>query len=150
MLEHGQPNPYAKDEKGITPLHTACAMLDWETFEELINKGGDAMLPDKDGNTFLHLMCQGVVKDIEYDFAKLALQSFNIKLTRNNRGKTPLDILRGMQGAAAGFVRGQPNYKRRLQDYLDRMTQRDPSFVDHESNSDFHNSIIRNQPEVFE
>lgn len=108
------------------------------------------MLPDKDGNTFLHLLCQGVVKDIEYDFAKLALQSFNIKLTRNNRGKTPLDILRAMKGAAAGFVRGQPNYKRRLQDFLDRMTQRDPSFVDHESNSDFHNSIIRDQPDVFE
>jgi ankyrin repeat protein len=30
------------------------------------------------------------------------------------------------------------------------MTKRDPSFVDHESNSDFHNSIIRNQPDVFE
>ena len=114
MLEHGQPNPYAKDERGITPLHTACAKMDWETFEDLINRGGDAMLPDKDGNTFLHLLCQGVVKDLEYDFAKLALQSFNIKLTRNNRGKNPLDILRGMQGAAAGFVRGQPNYKRRL------------------------------------
>jgi ankyrin repeat protein len=73
MLEHGNPNPYAKDEKGITPLHVASAKLDWETFEELINKGGDAMLPDKDGNTFLHLLCLGVVKDIDYDFAKQAL-----------------------------------------------------------------------------
>jgi len=113
MLEHGQPNPYAKDEKGITPLHTACAKLDWETFEDLVKIGGDPMLPDRDGNTFLHLLCQGVIKDIEYDFAKLALQSFNIKLTRNNKGKTPLNILRSI-GASVGFVRGQPNYKRRL------------------------------------
>jgi len=34
--------------------------------------GGDPMLPDKDGNTFLHLLCEGGVKDVEYDFAKMA------------------------------------------------------------------------------
>lgn len=41
------------------------------------------MITDKDGNTFLHLLCMGVIKDKEYDFAKLALQSFKIKLSRN-------------------------------------------------------------------
>ena len=55
-----------------------------------------------------------------------------------------------MAGASAGFVRGQPNYKRRLQDYLENMHARDPTFVDHETNSEFHNAIIRDIPEQFE
>ena len=55
------------------------------------------MIPDQDGNTFLHLLCLGVIRDKEYDFAKLALQSFNLKLTRNRDGKTPLNILRSLQ-----------------------------------------------------
>ena len=57
MFQHGNPNPYAKDKERITPIHVACAKLDWETFEDLIKIGGDPMLPDKDGNTFLHLLC---------------------------------------------------------------------------------------------
>ena len=68
MLEHGNPNPYASDINGITPLHVACAKLDWETFEDLIKIGGDPLLPDHDGNTFLHLLCEGGIKDVEYDF----------------------------------------------------------------------------------
>ena len=72
MLEHGSPNPYAKDVNGITPIHVACANLDWETFEDLVKIGGDPLLPDKDGNTFLHLLCEGGIKDMEYDFAKMA------------------------------------------------------------------------------
>ena len=74
MLEHGSPNPYAKDINGFTPVHFACAKLDWETFEDLIKIGGDPLLPDHDGNTFLHLLCDGGIKDIEYDFAKMACQ----------------------------------------------------------------------------
>lgn len=74
-------------------MHAACATLDWDTFEDLVKLGGDPMLPDKDGNTFLHLLCQGIIKDVEYDFAKLALQQFNVKLTRNRQGKSPLNIL---------------------------------------------------------
>lgn len=57
LLQYGEPNPYASDENGITPLHAACSKLDWETFEDLVDLGGDPMLPDKDGNTFMHLLC---------------------------------------------------------------------------------------------
>ena len=30
----------------------------------------DPMIPDADGNTFLHIMALGVIKDTEYDFIK--------------------------------------------------------------------------------
>jgi ankyrin repeat protein len=73
LMEHGSPNPYAKDINGMTPIHVACAKLDFETFDDLVKIGGDAMLPDHNGNTFLHLLCEGGIKDIEYDFAKMAL-----------------------------------------------------------------------------
>lgn len=96
MMEHGSPNPYAKDINGVTPIHVACAKLDWETFEDLMKAGGDPLLPDHNGNTFLHLLCEGGIKDIEYDFAKMALQAFNIRLTRNTNCKTPLNLLRSM------------------------------------------------------
>jgi ankyrin repeat protein len=72
-MQYGEPNPYAKDENGITPMHAASAKLDWYTFEDLVQAGGDPMMPDKDGNTFLHLLCLGIIKDVEYDFFKLAM-----------------------------------------------------------------------------
>ena len=59
------------------------------------------MMSDKDGNTFLHLLCQGVIKDSEYDFAKLALQRYNLKLTRNRQGKTPLNIISSLDNKIA-------------------------------------------------
>jgi ankyrin repeat protein len=76
LLQYGSPNPYAKDINGVTPIHVACAKLDWDTFQDLVAIGGDPMIPDQDGNTFLHLLCKGTIKDIEYDFAKMACTQF--------------------------------------------------------------------------
>ena len=39
--------------------------------------------------------------------------------------------------------RGQPNFKRRLQDYLEAILLNDPSFEDHEGNNDLHMAIMR-------
>jgi ankyrin repeat protein len=150
MLEHGNPNPYASDIHGITPLHVACAKLDWETFEDLIKIGGDPLLPDHDGNTFLHLLCEGGIKDVEYDFAKMACQQFNIRLTRNKVGRTPLNILKGMMTSKSVHVRGgQPNYKRKLQENLEKILSNNLSFEDHESNNELHESIIEGDMESF-
>lgn len=113
LLSHGNPNPFARDENGITPIHVACAKLDWDTIMELVRLGGDPELPDRNGKTFLHLLCEGGIKDSEYDFAKMACQQFSVKLTRNNEGKSPLNLLRSMDATIAN-ARGQPNYKRRL------------------------------------
>ena len=130
LLQYGEPNPYARDENGVTPLHAACAKLDWETFEDLVDLGGDPMLPDKDGNTFLHLLCQGRISDKEFDFAKLAIQKFCLKLTRNRQGKTPLNILRAMD-AQRNLHRRQPNYAGHVIDLLEREFERDEAFEDH-------------------
>ena len=52
--------------------------------------------------------------------------------------------------AIAGNVRGQPNYKRRLQDYLENLLKNDPAVEDHENNSELHLAIIRDDREAFE
>jgi hypothetical protein len=54
MFMHCSPNPYSQDENGITPIHAASAMLDWQTFQELVLIGGEPLMPDRNGNTFLH------------------------------------------------------------------------------------------------
>lgn len=42
-----------------------------DTLDSLIKDcGADAMLPDGDGNTILHLLALGVIRDAEYDFVK--------------------------------------------------------------------------------
>lgn len=47
-------------------------------------------------------------------------------------------------------VRGQPNYKRRLQDYLESILKQDPTFEDHENNSEIHLAIIKGDKKQFE
>jgi ankyrin repeat protein len=31
MIHYGHENPYARGTKGVTPVHVACAKLDWNT-----------------------------------------------------------------------------------------------------------------------
>ena len=52
--------------------------------------------------------------------------------------------------ASAGHNRRQPNFKRRLQDFLEAILANDPTFEDHESNSELHLSIIRDDKVKFE
>lgn len=70
MMEFGKPNPFVRDATGKAPIHIAAAKLDQDTFEALVRTGANPMMPDADGNTFLHIMAMGVVKDVEYDFIK--------------------------------------------------------------------------------
>ena len=151
MLTYGNPNPYSRDQNGVTPIHVACAKLDWETLCDLAKLGGEPILPDSDRNTFLHLLCYGGIKDIEYDFAKMACQQFPLKLTRNNEGKTALNMLRSMDMEAnVGHQRGQPNYRRKLQNFFEGILAEDPSFEDHEGNNDFHDAIITGNIDMFD
>ena len=98
------------------------------------------MIPDQDGNTFLHLLCKGTIKDIEYDFAKMACTQFQIRLTRNSEGKNPIQLLKENE---TKVPRGQPNYKRSLTEFLQSQVQQDPAFEDFDGNSALHLSIIR-------
>jgi hypothetical protein len=53
------------------------------------------MTPDSEGNTFLHLLSLGVIRDAEYDFIKQAITKYGMRLSRNLENRTPLSILRG-------------------------------------------------------
>jgi len=76
----------------------AAAKLDLDTFEHLIRLGADPMLPDNDGNSFLHLMAMGTIKDEEYDFIRNAVSKFNLRLTRNKDKRTALNIIKAYSG----------------------------------------------------
>lgn len=94
LIGFGNPNPYVMDINGKYYIHVAAAKLDADTMDLLIQRGADPMTPDKVGNTILHMLCLGVIRDVEYDFAKLLILKFGIRLTRNHDNKTPLNILR--------------------------------------------------------
>jgi len=98
LLEHGRPSPYSRDGKGKNAMHAAAAKVDLETFESLIELGADPMQPDTEGNTFLHLLAIGQIKDVEYDFIRNAITKYKMRLTRNKDGRTPLNTLKAFSG----------------------------------------------------
>jgi len=124
LLELGQINPTRKDSNGKGYIHIATAVLAVEHFDTLIEKGVDPMLPDSQGNTVLHLLAKGDIKDAEYDFFKQSVQKHKMRLSRNQDGKTALGILKAFGQPA----RGQPNYKKRLAEFLDEIVARDSDF----------------------
>jgi hypothetical protein len=70
-LEFGRPHPLLKDGQGKNAVHMAAIKLDMDTLDALVKEcGADAMLPDAEGNTILHLLALGVIRDAEYDFVK--------------------------------------------------------------------------------
>lgn len=106
LVEFGKPHPFLRDANGKASIHIAACKLDLDTFDELItNTSADPLLPDKDGNTILHLLALGVIRDAEYDFVKQSIIKFNLRLTRNNENRTPLSIIRSYS-AKAPALRG--------------------------------------------
>jgi ankyrin repeat protein len=67
---------YVKDINGKAAIHVAAAKLDLETFDVLIKKGADPMMADKVGNTILHIMAFGTIRDVEYDFIKNIIERY--------------------------------------------------------------------------
>lgn len=94
LIEFGKPNHYVRDVNGKAAIHIAASKLDMDTFDLLIKAGADPMLSDTNGNTILHLMALGAIKDAEYDFIKALIEKYNLRLTRNQENKTPLNIIR--------------------------------------------------------
>jgi hypothetical protein len=71
LIEFGRPDPFKRDFQGKNAVHMAAIKLDMDTLDSLISQCGfDAMLPDSEGNTLLHLLTLGVIRDAEYDFVK--------------------------------------------------------------------------------
>ncbi len=77
------------------------------------------MLSDNQGNTILHLMAMGTIRDIEYDFIKAIIEKYKIRLTRNQDNKTPLNLIKSFQTNPMA-LRGQPNYKKKLWEFMEQ------------------------------
>lgn len=127
LIEFGKPHPYVRDFNGRSPIQIAACKLDTETLDALVNECGmDPMIPDNDGNTFLHLLTMGVISDAEYDFVKFCIQKFNMRLSRNQEKRSPLSVLKSYN-SKSGIVRGQPNFKKKLIELLENLVLENPS-----------------------
>ena len=84
------------------------------------------MMPDADGNTFLHIMALGVIKDTEYDFIRQMVVRHGLRLTRNNKGENPLYILKN--AGQQVVLRGQPNFKRKIAAFFEERIAEQPNF----------------------
>ena len=128
LLENGDCNPFVRDAEGKSPIHIAAAKLNRDTFEKLIRTtGADPMMPDDDGNTFLHMMALGVIKDTEYDFIKQMVIRHGLRLTCNKEGKTPLNLIKTNAGVSIA-LRGQPNFKRKIGEFFEERLLQNPNF----------------------
>lgn len=117
-------------------------------FQMLVKRGADPTLPDKDGNTILHHLCEGAVKDSEFRFIKDLIEIYNLRLTRNSEHMTPYDIIRSYPKKAMPY-RGVPNHRRDVWDYFEEKIRENPDLLDSENNEDIHLAIIRgDQSEV--
>ena len=127
----------------------AASKLDMDTFDTLVNKlGADPMQPDIDGNTVLHQIVLGVIRDAEYDFVKQVIQKYSMRLTRNKENRTPLSIIRSYSQKAPA-LRGQPNFKNILKEYFESEIAEDEAFQDCDYNQKVHNLAINGSLEEF-
>lgn len=102
-----------------------------DSFDALVTQfGADPLQPDSEGNSILHLLTVGVVRDAEYDFIKQVIIKYKLRLTRNSENRNPLSILRSYQLKGATAIRGQPNYKKMLLEYFEKRIEEDEGFQD--------------------
>lgn len=144
LLEHGKPNYCKKDSEGFAPIHVAGIKRDIEMFQMLVRGGADPALPDKQGNTILHYLCEGAVRESEFQFIKDLIEIYNLRLTRNNEHYTPYDLIRAYPKKEMPF-RNTPNLRRQVWDYLDEKIKDNPDIIDPENYEDIHLAIIRGE-----
>jgi len=58
------------DQTGKSPIHIAGTTCNLWIIEFIAKKQGDLNIPDFDGNSFLHLICEGAVTENEFEFIK--------------------------------------------------------------------------------
>jgi ankyrin repeat protein len=142
LVEFGKPNFHVRDHNGLAPIHIAAQKLDLELFDSLVKKGADPNLPDDQGNTSLHMLCEGAVRDVEYDFIKECIEKFNIRLTRNKEHKTPFNLIRAYPKKTITARQG-PNFRRKVWDYFEEKVKEQPDLEDADKNHEIHLAIIR-------
>ena len=100
------------------------------------------MMPDAEGNTFLHYMAMGTIKDTEYDFIRKACITHKLRLSRNNEGRTALNIIKA-HSAQSASLRGQPNFKKKIWEFFEACIVNSENFCDTDADTEFH-GLIRN------
>lgn len=144
LLEYGKPNYYKKDADGFAPIHIAGIKRDIEMFQMLVKRGADPTIPDKDGNTVLHHLCEGAVKDSEFQFIKDLIEIYNLRLTRNNEHMTPYDLIRSYPQKSMPF-RNVPNLRREVWDYFEEKIKENPDLLDSENYEPIHLAVIKGE-----
>lgn len=82
----------------------AAVKLDIDTFEDFVEElGCDPLLPDSDGNTWVHTLAAGTITDREYDFIKKNMLRYGLRLTRNKENRTALNTIKSYSGQALGM-----------------------------------------------
>ena len=96
LIETGKINYYRRDAKGQTPVHKAGELQDRSVLENMAKMGADLSIPDSKGNTVLHYICQGPVRDEQFALIKWLVGVKGLRLIRNNDSEgheTPLNII---------------------------------------------------------
>jgi len=118
LIEAGKPNLFWRDAFGKTPVHYAGIKRDWGILELLFSKGADPNIPDGDGNTILHYMCEGHVRDFELDLMKWLIESKGMRFIRNNDHQTPVTLIKAYPQKKVNY-RGSVNMRKQTAEYFD-------------------------------
>ena len=94
LIETGKPNFQRRDAHGKCPVHIAGMKWDWTVLELISQKGADLNIPDNDGNTILHYLCEGAVWDFELDLIKWLVDSKGMRFIWNNEHNTPISLIK--------------------------------------------------------
>ena len=69
------------------------------------------------------------IKEKEYEFIRDVVSKYRLRLTRNNEGKNPMEIIKKSAGQSAG-LRGQPNFRRKIWEFFEQYLSQEPTFID--------------------
>lgn len=144
LVETGKPNLLRRDARGKTPIHIAGMKRDWAVLELLINKGADPNIPDNDGNTILHYLCEGAVREFELDLMKWLIESKGMRFMRNNDHNTPFTLIKAYPTKRMPAW-GSANLWKQTGDYFEQLLLSNPGIEDPENNHEIHLLIIRGQ-----
>ena len=69
-----------------------------------------------------------------------------MRLSRNLDKRSPIGILKSY-ATGSGVVRGQPNFKKKLVELLEKLVAEDPHIQDADSNQDIHKAVVNGEIE---
>lgn len=144
LIETGKPNLLRRDCWGKTPVHIAGMKWDWAILELMFNKGADPNIPDNDGNTILHYLCEGAVWEFELELIKWLIEVKRMRFIRNNEHNTPYSLIRAYPTKRIA-VRGSVSLRKQTSEYFEEHLTHNKEIEDPETNHEIHLLIIWGQ-----